>query len=227
MIIELYLYLAAMGLVVICGFILLSKLRKYSSRLPDEWQKTYSLKNFRLGILFLSIHVFLDLITELFCIYLASHSIYNNFVISIGQTISTPFLFGFFFINTQSSRKRYAIVALYMIIIGYLTIGGYYHPKAVFPDTVSVFFDSIFFLTALLHLTDLLENPQSEHFRFQLKINLSVLIFSILSAFLTSVYWMDNPGSRMITTLCFANQILIQLAFICIFITEMFKLRRV
>lgn len=165
--------------------------------------------------------------TELFCFYLASHGIYNHFVISIGQTISAPFLFGFFFINTRSSRKRYAIIILYMIIIGYLTIGGYYHPKAILPNTASVFFDSISFLATLLHLTDLLENPQSEHFRFQLKMNLSILIFFILSAFLTSVYWIDNhPGSRMITALCFANQIFIQLAFICIFITEMLKLRR-
>lgn len=215
-----------MGLAAISGFVLLSKLRKFASKLPTSWQGSPALKTFRQGILFLSIHLFIDLTGDSTCVYLAKNGIYNNFVISIDQTLSAPFLFGFFFINTRSSWKRNAIITLYAVIIGYLLIGGYYHPRAVFPYTVTVFFDSIFFLAALLHLTDLLENPQSEQFRFQLKINLSLLIFYILSAFLTSVYWIDNPGSRTITTLFFVNQILLPLAFVCIFITEMFKLRR-
>lgn len=215
-----------MGLAVISGFILLSKLRKFASKLPTNWQGSPALKTFRRGIFFLSIHLLIDLAGDSTCLYLAKHGIYNHFVISIDKTLSTPFLFGFFFINTRSPWKRNAIIALYAVIIGYLLIGGYYHPSAVFPNTVSVFFDSVFFLGALLHLTDLLENPQSEQFRFQLKMNLSILIFSILSAFLTSVYWIDNPGSRTITMLCFTNQILLPLAFICIFIVEMLKLRR-
>ena len=224
--VEFYLYLTVMGLAVISGFILLSKLRKFSSRLPKNWQSSSSLKNFRWGVFLLSIHVLIDLITEFICFYLAKHGIYNHFVISINFSLSTPFLFSFFLIYTKASWKRYAITVLYGIMITCFIVGGYYHPDAVLPNTVPAFLDSIIFLAALLHLTDLLEHPQSEQFRFQLKINLSILIFSILSTLLTSVYWIDTPGSATITILCFANQILLPLAFTCIFIIEMFKLRR-
>ncbi|MNU85841.1 hypothetical protein D3C71_755900 [compost metagenome] len=172
------------------------------------------------------IYLLINFIAEIILTYLAKNGIYNHFVISIHFSLSTPFLFGFFLINTQSSWKRYAIITLYTIIIVYLIVGGYYHPSAVFPDLVSLFMDSIFFLATLLYLTDLLVNSRSDYFKFRLKITLSVLIFSILSAFLTSIYWIDNPGSRIITTLCFANQIFIQCSFTFIFITEALKLRR-
>lgn len=226
MAIEFYLYLIAMGLAVISGLILLSKLRQFSSRLPKSWQGSSSLKNFGWSIFLLSMHVLIDLITEFICSYLAKRGIYNHFVISISYSISTAFLFGFFLIYTQAAWKRYAIFVSYTVTLVYFITGGYYHPDAVLPDIISVFLDSIIFLAALLHLTDLLQHPQSEQFRFQLKINLSILLFSILSALLTSVYWIDSFGSTTITILCFANQILVQLAFTCIFIIEIFKLRR-
>ncbi len=225
-IIEHYLYLAAMGFAVISGVFLLMNLHKFSSKLPEAWQKSSPLKKFRWSITFLSIHLLIDLICELISTYLAKKGIYNNFVISIDLSLTVPFLFGFFLINMQSPWKRYLIIALYIVMIGYLFIGGYYHPEAVFSDTAFLFFDSVFFLGTLVHLTDLLVNPQSEYFKFQLKMNLSILIFSILSTFLSSIYMVDNPGIRIITVLHYANQIFFLFSFIYIFITEAFKLHR-
>lgn len=162
--------------------------------------------------------------------YLAKHHIYNHFVFSIYFTISTPFLFSFLFINTQKSWKQFCYVILYLILVGYLISGGYYHPRSIYSTTTDLLVKSIYFLAALLHLTDLLVTPKLDYFKFQLKINLTFLIWSLLATVITSFLSSDSAESNPYNNFFhFANIIsitILYLSFSFIFITEIIKLRR-
>ncbi len=162
--------------------------------------------------------------------YLSRHHIYNHFVFSIYFTISTPFLFGFLFINTQKSWKQFCYVVLYLILVGYLISGGYYHPRSVYTTTTELLINSIYFLAALLHLIDLLVTPKLDYFKFQLKINLVFLIWALLSTIITSFMSSHTEESRLYfdffyVTNAFSNTLL-YLSFAFIFIIEILKLRR-
>lgn len=220
-----------MGLGVLLALVLLWKLYQSTSKLPEEWKKNTPQRNFRRGIFFLCMLLSISLVTEIVSQYLAHLTIFNSFVFSIDFTVTTLFLFGFLFINTQNRWKRYAYFIFYTIIVGYLINGGYYDPNCVLPGNSSVLIFSLYFIAALLHLTDLLPNPKSTHFNFQLKINLSILIYSLISVIVTSFYWaqtmkMGNIHSEFMFYLHALNIYLFYISFIAIFISEILKLRR-
>lgn len=205
-------------------------LRKSAEKLPVVWKNALSLKKFRIGILSLMVYFLGVLVSELITTYLGHHKIYNSFVISIGFTIYTPFLLGFLFIYTQTPWKRYGYILLYLILIGYLITGGYFHPDCVLPYSSSLLFSCIYFLAALIHLTDLLMNPASEHFRFQLKINISILIYNILSSITTSFYWATTdlklPSPELIFDINLYITIFYYFSLDFLFITKILKLCR-
>lgn len=224
------LYFLTLGMGTCSLVILYFQLYKRAEKLPESWKKSFPSKNFRMGILFLMIYILLIFICESISFYLAAHRIYNSFMISIGFTLYTPFLFGFLFIHTQTAWKRYGSVLLYLILVGYFAIGGYYHPDCILPESSALLFSSIFFLVALMHLTDLLVNPKSEHFKFQLKVDISILIYNLLSAITTSFFWSYTdkslPYFGLISDINFYVAILYYLSLNLIFINEILKLRR-
>ncbi len=223
-------YLSSLGI----GFSSLTMfyllLRKSEKKLPDQWKKTPRSKKFRISILFLMIYLLIDFIGETIAIYLANHGIYNFFVQNINQTLFMPFLFGFLFIHTHTSWKRYIYFILYAIYVIYLVSSGYYHPRAVSSSFSAILFFGICFLGALTHLTDLLENPKSEYFKFQLKVNLCILINSLLATILTSSYLLqintDFVYSDLFYYIHFCNILLYYIVLDVIFINEIRKLRR-
>lgn len=227
--IHLILYLSILGLGVILLTIFYFMLRKSTDKLPEPWRIPLQLKNFRLSILFFMIYLLINLIGEIVAIYLANHGIYNSFVMSINETLATPFFFGFFFMHTHTRWKRYIYLLLYLINVIYLIQGGYYHPDCVLPSISALVLFSTYFLAALVHLTDLLMNPKSGSFRFQLKVNVSILICTLLATLLTSYSWADiNPDpfySDLFFYIHFYNITFFHLSLDLIFIYEILKLR--
>lgn len=227
-----YIYLSILGIGVLLLVTLYIMLGKSIKTFPDSWKSSLSVsaKKFRISILFLSIYLFIILIGEIISIQLAFHGIYNSYVISINFTLFTPFLFGLLFIHTQTTWKRYSYIILYIILIAYFSIGGYYHPDSVLSNAFVPLFSSIYFLAALLHLTDLLANPKSEYFRFQLMVSVSVLIYHLLSAIITTFYWAeiitDLPSIKLMSYIHFYNIMLYYFALDLIFINEIRKFRR-
>ncbi len=169
-------------------------------------------------------------VSDIVSTYLSKHHIYNNYVFSIYYTISTPFLFGFLFINTQKYWKRFCYIVLYFIPVVYLISGGYYHPKSAYTSTTYLLINSTYFLAALLHLIDLLVTPKLDYFKFQLKINLSFLIWALLSTIITSFISSDTEESVLYFDFFFFTNvfiiILLYLSFAFIFVIEILKLRR-
>lgn len=227
--IHFILYLSILGLGVIFLAIFYFMLRKTVSKLPESWRTGLQSKNFRISILFFMLYLLINLISEIVSIYLAVHHIYNSFVMSINITLSTPFLYGFLFMHTHTLWKRYIYVLLYLVIVVYLIQGDYYDPNCVHSGTEPLLLFSTYFLAALVHLTDLLMNPQSESFRFQLKINISILICTLLATMLTSFEWADTMNksshSEVIFYIHFYNIVLYYFALDLIFINEIRKLR--
>nr|WP_294860597.1 hypothetical protein [uncultured Fluviicola sp.] len=176
------------------------------------------------------IYLVITLICEIISYYLAKHGIYNGFVLSINMTLSTPFLFGFLLINTFKSWKQYSYIILYGALVTYFITGGYYHPRSISGGNSSLIISTICFLGALIHLTDLLINPKSDYFKFQLKITVSLLIFNLLSNVLSSFCWFNNEFSTRYFEPVFyihlSNATLFYLSFIFIFIIEIRKLQR-
>lgn len=223
-------YLSILGL----GFVLLTifyfMLLRSAKRFPENWKKSFSSKRFRISVLFLASYLLITFVGEIAAFYLSVFNIYNSFIISINLTLATPFLFGFLFIHTQTAWKRYSYILLYLILVGHFTIGGYYDPDCILSDFSALLFSSIDFLAVLLHLTDLLVNPKSEYFKFRLKICICVLVYNLLSSFLTSFYWGDtNPTpfySDLIYYIFFYNIVFYYFALDLIFINEIRKLRR-
>lgn len=224
---ELLIFLSV-GCGVISALLLLMTLRKSITKLPENWKKSSPLNNFRLGVSFLTIFLILVILSESFSLYLRKHGIYNSFVFSIYFTLSTPFLFGFLFINTQTSWKRYAYFILYTVLIGHLIYGGYYHPRCILPSSSSLLLFSIYFIAFLIQLTDLLVSPKADHFRFQLKINLSFLIYSLIASIVTSYNWQETISDPIIYELIYNihifNILLLYSVLTFIFITENLKL---
>jgi hypothetical protein len=225
-----YFIFPIMVLGLISGGILHWRLHKFIARLPQKWKRLMSFRNFQRGVLFLTLFITSSLVTESVSQYLADQGIYNGFVFSIDFTVSTIFLFGFLFINTKKNWKKFIYFILYTIIVGYLINGGYYDRHCILPGDCSLIIFSIYFLVALLHLTDLLLAPKSTHFNFQLKINLSILIFSLVSVIITSFHWADAMElgpyySNLILYIHMINICLFYLSLALIFISEILKLR--
>lgn len=223
-------YFLTLILGVVSLLVFYRMLRKSSRELPEEWRKTLPARNFRSGIVLLLVYILIILIVELIAHSLAKHGIYNSFVISIGFTLFTPSLFGFLFIHTRATWKRYSYAILYFILVGYFITGGYYHPKCIHFDVSALVFSSIYFLAALLYLTDLLMNPKTEYFKFQLKVCICILIYNLLGALITSFHWADIPAtpfySSLIYYIYFYNIVFHYLALDIIFMNEIRKLRR-
>lgn len=222
-------YLSAVGLGVVFLVIYYLMLGKSVEKFPDVWKKSLLSKKFKLSILLLMIYLLIDFIGETIAIYLANHGIYNAFVQNINQTAFTPFLFGFLFIHTNTIWKRYIYLILYLILVIHLISEGYYHPRSIPSGITTILFFGSYFLAALIHLTDLLENPKSEYFRFQLKVNLCILINSLLAAILTSFHVLqintDFIYSDLFFYIHFYNIVLYYFALDLIFINEIRKLR--
>ncbi len=223
-----YLSILGLGFVFLTTFYFL--LGKSTKKLPDSWKKTRPSKSFRISILFLTSYLFITFAFEIVAFSLAARGIYNSFVISFNLTLSTPFLFGFLSVHTQSAWKRYSYILLYVVLIGHFSFGGYYDPDCILPDFSALLFCSIYFLAVLLYLTDLLVNPQSEYFKFRLKICVCILVYNLLGTILTSFYWADTRPtpfySELIYYIHFYNILLYYFALDIIFINEIRKLRR-
>ena len=204
-------------------------LGKFTNKLPETWRTLAQLKNFKLSILFFLIYLLINLIGEIVAVYLAMHRTYNSFVMSINQTLSTPFLYGFLFVHTHTYWKRYIYLLLYLILPIYLIQGDYYNPNCNLPGVWPLILNSTYFLAALVHLTDLLMNPKSESFGFRLKVNICILICTLLAAILTSFEWADSMNKpshpEVIFYIHLYNIVLYYFALDLIFINEIRKLR--
>lgn len=225
------LYLVVVSMGIIFSIIYLAQLRKSAAKLPEEWRKSASWKNFRNSIYLLTIFLTLVLINQLVLCYLAIQHINNGLAFSLCFTFVPIPLFAFFFLHTQSMWKRYSYIVLHAILIGSLVFGGYYHPLSTPNAEISLILNSVFFLIALLHLTDLLIHPKTDHFKFKLKINLIILVFSLMASILSSLDWENiTPGYSGNYSLIFllqnGNMILFYFSFTCVFVPEIIKLRR-
>jgi hypothetical protein len=206
-------------------------LRKSTARLPEGWRRSASMRNFKLSILFLVIFLVLAFFNEFITSYLSRSNTPNGYVLSIFFTTATFLIFGFLFINTQARWRQIGYIILYSILIGYLINGGYYHPLSSHTTTASLLLNSIFFLAALLHLTDLLIHPKTDHFKFKLKICLIILVFGLMADILTSFHWSDMTSDHVINfpflfMLQLGNMFLFYFSFACVFTSEIIKLRR-
>lgn len=231
MLIIAILYLVVISLGVIFSFSYLVELHKSAAKLPEEWKKSGSRKNFRNSIYLLAIFLTLALINQLVLLYLATQHINNGLAFSICFTFGPIPLFAFFFLHTHSKWKRYSYIVLHSFLIGSLIFGGYYNPPSAPNAEISLILNSVFFLIALLHLTDLLIHPKTDHFKFKLKINLIILVFALMASILSSLDWKNiTPGYTGNYSLIFllqnGNMLLFYLSFSCVFVPEIIKLRR-
>lgn len=224
------LFLSVIALGIISSIIYLVMLRKSIARLPEGWRESVPMKNFSLSIFLLVVFLVVAFFNEFILSYLARHHIPNGYVLSIFFTVATLLLFSFLFIHTQAKWRRYGYFVLYAVLIGHLINGGYYHPLSSHPTTTSLLLNSSFFLAALLHLTDLLIHPKTDHFKFKLKISLIILIFALMADILTSFHWSDITSDNVIDfpfifILQIGNMLLFYFSFPCLFISEIIKLR--
>lgn len=231
MLVIFILYVVVISSGIISSILYLRQLSKSTAKLPEEWRRSPSRKNFRNSIYFVTIFLVLTLINQLVLNYLARHHISNGLAFSICFTFVPIPLFAFFFIHTKSRWKRYSYIVLHGILVGSLIIGGHYNPNSAPNSTISLILNSVFFLIALLHLTDLLIHPKIDHFKFKLKINLTILVFALMASILSSVHWSDiTPGHPIRFPLFFllqnTNMLLFYFSFVCVFVSETIKSRR-
>lgn len=218
-------YLSVVLLGAISSIVLLLRLRERYKRLPNGWKNTQSLKRFRLSIFCLGAYLTTNFIGEFSSICLARQGIYNGFMVSIVESILIPFAFGFFLLNTSVLWKRYLYVVLYLFLLIYLISNGHYHPDSVLGSISSLLFNLLYILGALIHVSDLLVKPHTDHFKFQLRISLSFIIFCILSCILTTAFNYGNLPDSIYQT-HYWNIILFYSSLVFILIREIRKLHR-
>ncbi len=223
---QYYIYFAGLILSVILAALLLLESNKSVSKLPEAWRKTRPFKKFRLSIWFLMSYLFVNLISELIAMYLASNHMYNCFIYSIGQTIYFLFFLFFLYLYTNKSWKKFAYFILYATLVGHLVWGGYYHPRSIMSVEYSLLLNGVFFISCLFHLTDLLMSPKSDHFKFQLKINFIFLIYSLLGT-IAATHWMyADIYADFSFQLQFSNAVLFYYVISLILLLEILKLRK-
>lgn len=227
---ELVVNQSVLFLAIASSVLLFYRFKQSLKQLPLEWKQTAFVTNFQLSTLFLTLYLTIIFIGEALALTLAMNGIYNGFIIAFNYTLHIPFLFGFFFINTQSNWKKGVYIGLYLILVAFYISEGYYNPKAILSGNSVVLIYSIHFVGAFLHLTDLLIKPKSDYFRFQLKINLSILVFSLLSNIISSFYIYHEESEltypEIIYQIHFYNILLFYLSLSLIFIFEILKLKR-
>jgi hypothetical protein len=219
-----------MGLSVILAGGLLWESSRSASKLPEVWRKTQYSKEFRLSIWFLMTYLFLNLVSEIVATYLAYHQIYNSFVYSISHTLYFPFFLFYLHCFTYTSWKNYAYFILYAVVIVYFIFGGYYAPRCILPSKSSLLLNGSHFLSVILLLTDLLLSPKRDHFKFQLRICITFMIFTIFAAILTSAQWTNTTEHKMfsdvIFNLHFLNSVVLYYVISLILLLEIIKLRK-
>jgi hypothetical protein len=224
------LYLAVISLGIISSIFYLIQLRKSEAKLPEAWRNIATPKKFRLSVRLLTIFLALVLINQITLNHLANHHIDNSLAFSLCFTFIPIPLFAFFYIHTQSKWKRYSYIVLHAILVASLFYGGYYHPFSLPNTSISLILNSVFFLIALLNLTDLLIYSKTDHFKFKLKINLVVLIFSLLASILSTLHWSDISSGHSINVASFLlqniNMLLFYFLFVFVFVSESIQLSR-
>lgn len=221
-----FIYQSALGIAIVFSIIFLISLKKHSENLPKEWRKSTSKRKIQLSILFLAIYLLIILVSEVIALKLAENGIYNCFVIIINYTLHLPFLFAFLLINTQTIWKRYVYIVLYFILVAHFIWRGYYNPNSILIIDTTQIIDTSLFIGALLHLTDLLINPKSDYFNFQLKITISILIQSLLSCITSSYIIHGLDPTEMIFHINIWIAILLYSSIAFALLTEIIKLRR-
>lgn len=227
---EYILYLLIVLLAVLSAAILLCLLRKSTSRLPQKWAALPDTKTFKRGIVLLLIYLSIVFVGELIAILLGTKGIYNSYIISLNTSLYTPFLYGFLFLYTHTTWKRYSYVILYFVLLGYFISGGYYHPRSVLGGTAILVIYIPFFLAALIHLTDLLLEPQNTWFKFRLRLTLIMLFSSVISLIIQSFEWYYeeeyNSRPMIVFYISLSNIVLYYSSLTLIFLLESVKLYR-
>lgn len=230
MLIIFILYLAILSAGIISSILYLRQLRISAAKLPEAWKNLPTRKNFKQSIYLLTIFLTLVLINQITLYCLAIYDIDNGLAFSLCFTFLPIPLFAFFFMHTHSKWKRYSFIVLHAILVGSLIFGGYFHPFSLPNTSISLILNSVFFLIALLNLTDLLIHSKTDHFKFKLKINLIVLIFSLLASILSTVHWSDISSGHSINFASFLlqniNMLLFYFSFVFAFVSESIQLNR-
>lgn len=225
--IELYLYLFTLLLASIAAALFIFALKRSFKKIPETWKKFQRCHFFCYGICFLMIHLTITWICESINCYFAINGIINHFISTICFTLSLPFLFGFFFINTTSKWKKISYCILYLLLVLHFIKEGYYHPKCIVPVSSILFTCSTHFLAALLYLTDLLVYPKTFFFKLQIQIGSTILIRELLAAILGSYFYSGMFENKdLFFRLQFYNMVLSYFLLIPFFLSGIVKLKK-
>lgn len=201
--------------------------KKSVKNLPLGWNRTASIRNFKLSVLFLTLYLTTIFIGEQIAVPMAHRGIYNCYVIISNYALHIPFLFGFLFINTSKIWKKYFYILLYLILLTHFIWMDYFDPNSVLSINSSIMIDIIVFVAALLHLTDILINPKSDNLKFQLKIDFIILAYFLLSNITNAFNIHGADPNELIYQMNFLIMVLYYSSFCLIFTSEIIKLRRV
>lgn len=218
---------SVLGLAILSAIILIHHFKKSVKDLPRDWKEAAFIRNFNWSVLFLTLYLTINLIGEQIATSMAHRGIYNCYVIISNYSLYIPLLFGFLFINTSKIWKKYSYVLLYLILLTHFLWMDYFDPNSVLSINTSRMIDIIIFIATLLHLTDILINPRSDYnIKFQLKIDLSILAYWLLSNITNAFMIQEADPNELIYLMHYLITILYYSFFCLIFASEIIKLRR-
>lgn len=216
---------SVLGLAIVSAILLMYRFKKSVNDLPQGWNKASSTRNFKLSVLFLILYLTINFIGEQIATSMAYRGIYNCYVIISNYALYIPLLFGFLFINTSKIWKKYSYVLLYLILFTHFLWMDYFDPNSVLSINTSRMIDIIIFIATLLHLTDILINPKSDNIRFQLKIDLNILAYFLLSNITSAFNIHGADPNELIYLMHYMITILYYSSFCLIFTSEIIKLK--
>lgn len=160
---------------------------------------------------------------------MSDHGICNGYVYAINNTLSVGFFFGFLWIHSITPWKKITYVLLIVGLISVFAIGGFHIPNCDISGYDALIPFSIYFLGALLYLSDLLLQPKTEHFGFQLKVTVVFMIFYILMTISCTAVWIipvENAEWSLINVFQMITINSFYLILAIIFAVETLKLKR-
>lgn len=218
---------SVLGLAILSAIILIYHFKKSVKDLPRDWKEASFIRNFKLSVLFLTLYLTIIFVGEQISTPMAHRGIYNCYVIISNYSLHVPFLFGFLFINTSKIWKKYSYILLYLILLTHFLWMDYFDPNSVLSIHTSRMIDIIIFIATLLHLTDILINPKSDNIKFQLKIDLNILAYFLLSNITNAFNIHGADPNELLYLMNYLITIFYYSFFCLIFTSEIIKLRRV
>lgn len=160
-------YLIILLLPVITSFLLMLKIIQFNQHFSRIKQLSYA---------FLFIHFLILWVIEIIATQFANSGVTNGYIYTIHDAVNTPFLFGFFAIQSGKKSVGFALAICYLIILYSCIFGNHFSPDVAIDWKHGMLLFSCNFIAALIFVSSQLVEHWEKRNTSNLKLGIAFMI---------------------------------------------------